>query len=317
VLTHLEEFFSSDRKVRWRVIVVSSLVVAGWGIAAELSGKSVRDAQVEASVVGVLVFLTQVFAYCMKRAMNHASARVEWISPRFPRRLALAAGALLFLGLVPAPLLEAEILRRRFKALASQTPLPDSEKIAELLSSRSSLNRPSQDLNRAERISGIIPSGDGPGANRDNYVYTIIGGSRSPRGFSMLPFVVNRGVNAIREMPAIGFTGLTYSEADAAIIGLIRPDTGPPETTRAPFFARTFVVSARAGTAIYLDYFQFKNLVFLDSNIQYDGGPTSLRNVMFINCTFSLKQEPATIHFAEAVMAHGSTDFIQPLPDHR
>jgi hypothetical protein len=82
------------------------------------------------------------------------------------------------------------------------------------------------------------------------------------------------------------------------------------------YFARTFVVFAPAGATIYLDYFQFRNLVFVDSNIGYEGGATSLYNVTFINCTFSLKQEPAVIRLAAAVMAHGSTDFTQPLQDH-
>jgi hypothetical protein len=314
MLTHLEEFFSSDRKARWRVIVVSSMVVAGWGAIRELSGKSVRDAQVEASIVGALVFMVQVFAYCVRRAMNDASTGADWITPRFPRRLALAAGALLFLGLIPAPLLEAEILRRRFKALAGQTPLPDSEAIAELLNSRSALNRPSRDLNKAEPLPGVISSREGREKD-DGYTYMVMGGHRSPRGFSMLPYRVNSGVDPIRTMPTIQFIGLTDSEADSAIVGTIRPIKGMLETSRPPYFARTFVVFAPAGSTVYLDYFQFRNLVFVDSNIGYDGGATSLNNVTFINCTFSLKQEPAVIRFAAAVMAHGSTDFTQPLQD--
>jgi hypothetical protein len=245
--------------------------------------------------------------------VKRENAPVEWVSFGLSRRLAIAAGTLLFVGLVPAPLLEADILRRRFRTLAGQSPLPDTEEIAELLSSRTSLNRPSRDLNKAEPLPGVVPASAG-GANADEYTYMVMGGHRSPRGFSILPYRVNKGVDPIEKMPAIQFIGLTDSEVDAAIIGTIRPVEGMPEIPKAPFFVRTFVVLAPAGSSIYLDYFQFKNVVFVDSNIEYDGGPTSLRNVTFLHCTFSLKQGPATIQFAEAVMAPGSTSFTKPLP---
>ncbi|HXB74053.1 MAG TPA: hypothetical protein VNY05_37790 [Candidatus Acidoferrales bacterium] len=130
----------------------------------------------------------------------------------------------------------------------------------------------------------------------------------------MLQFRVDRGINPVRSMPKIQFVGLTASEAEGAIVGLIRRKN-MPEIPKAPLFARTFVVSTPPGSAIYLDYSHFKNLIFVDSSIRYDGGPAFLENVRFINCSFSLKQAQPTIRFAEAVMSHGSTDFTQPLPD--
>src|SRR5229473_7509329 len=109
MLIRLNELIGPDRRTRWKIIFVSGGIIASWGIIREALGGSVRDAQIEATMVGAIAFFAQCFAYCSKRSGIAAPLPIG----AFPRRFAVAAGVLLFLSLVPAPLLNAEILRRR------------------------------------------------------------------------------------------------------------------------------------------------------------------------------------------------------------
>lgn len=51
-----------------------------------------------------------------------------------------------------------------------------------------------------------------------------------------------------------------------------------------------------------LDGFFWKDIVFENTRIEYDGGPMALQNVRFINCTFTMKYTPRADKFAELIL---------------
>jgi hypothetical protein len=75
-------------------------------------------------------------------------------------------------------------------------------------------------------------------------------------------------------------------------------------------FPQYIGVNATPGTAILLDGVRFKNVIFINSQIRYDGEtPPVLENVVFVNCVFAIKQNAQTMRFAAAVMSPGPTHF--------
>lgn len=59
------------------------------------------------------------------------------------------------------------------------------------------------------------------------------------------------------------------------------------------------------GGVVGLDGMQYKNVAFINSVIVYDGEPTSLNNVYFINCTFQMKFEQRAKGLAVALLSDG------------
>jgi hypothetical protein len=51
-----------------------------------------------------------------------------------------------------------------------------------------------------------------------------------------------------------------------------------------------------------LDGMQFKNVVFRDVRIVYNGGPVRMNNVYFVNCTFEMRQLPNSQNLALAML---------------
>jgi hypothetical protein len=51
-----------------------------------------------------------------------------------------------------------------------------------------------------------------------------------------------------------------------------------------------------------LDGLHWKNSIFQNMRIEYDGGPVELENVRFINCTFVMKYSPRAETFADMVL---------------
>jgi hypothetical protein len=58
------------------------------------------------------------------------------------------------------------------------------------------------------------------------------------------------------------------------------------------------------GTApVVLDGLYLKRVIFTDTHIIYKGGPLTMENVFFINCTFEIQQQPQGQAFAQAVLS--------------
>lgn len=86
----------------------------------------------------------------------------------------------------------------------------------------------------------------------------------------------------------------------------MEPLTGPFEPQQhGPEF---FVVSGR-GVELILDGFRLKNVVIHDMQVSYDGGPLTMENVYFVNCTFVINKKPLVERFAQNVIASVPTSF--------
>jgi len=88
---------------------------------------------------------------------------------------------------------------------------------------------------------------------------------------------------------------------DAALAEPIGRSLLPSSTTLAPAFLILDTVS------VSLDGYRFKNVIFRNSTIKYDGGPLRMENVYFVNCTFEIPPNQHGREFAEKVITGVAT----------
>ncbi len=62
-----------------------------------------------------------------------------------------------------------------------------------------------------------------------------------------------------------------------------------------------------------LDGMILRHVVLRKTKVFYNGGDTSLQDVIFVDCTFTLKNEPTARMFALSVLAHSQVTFPAPL----
>lgn len=323
-MSTLVEFFGIDRKSRWRVIALSALITAGWGIAAETSGKSIRNAQLEATLVGALAFAAQVSFYCFKRSVVGFSNLGQNIDYRFPRRIAVSAAILLLIGSVPAPLLEAEMLRRRFRALVRDESPPDPRAISDIIlrarevKARLEPNlisnagfRLLQDAEHGNTLEGqralsaildyksFLDSGAAPdtvGAKPDLMNSWIEINLHNPEGIDV----------GTRQAPHVEQLGVAPESEGSVMQSLDNTFGRPPKRPLSP---RVYVVTSKSGWGIQLDDMRYKNVIFKNSEIFYRGGPVELINVYFVNCRFMRYDSPRWSEFAKAILASSAVTF--------
>ena len=120
MVSRIDELFGSDRASRWRMIGVSAAGVATWGILSELSGKPVREAQINATIFGALVFFVQLLVYCLH--VTTSPMRIEGVM-NISRRLATATTVAILFAAIPAPMIEAAVLDRRLRKLTRDPTL--------------------------------------------------------------------------------------------------------------------------------------------------------------------------------------------------
>jgi hypothetical protein len=60
-----------------------------------------------------------------------------------------------------------------------------------------------------------------------------------------------------------------------------------------------------------LDEIQLRNVVFRNVHISYLGGPTIIKNVYFIDCTFNVNTSPNARQFAKAILVQASSTSFQ------
>ena len=157
-MRRLDELFGPDTRSRWRILAISALTIAVTGALSELENRTVRDAQILATMLGVVAFLVQVGAYCL----HESTAQVVRASKRrlepmmaIPRRLIAAAVTVAIVAVLDAFTARksvAAILDKTLRmSLREPTLSPkDAERVADCLRSaaRGPLSLPPQTLTR-------------------------------------------------------------------------------------------------------------------------------------------------------------------------
>ncbi len=82
-----------------------------------------------------------------------------------------------------------------------------------------------------------------------------------------------------------------------------RPNVGKPDVGRGK------QVALAEGGTIELDDLRMRHVVLRGTKVFYYGGPTELLDVVFVGCTFVLKNAPQTQQFALAVFSSAPTTF--------
>jgi hypothetical protein len=100
-----------------------------------------------------------------------------------------------------------------------------------------------------------------------------------------------------------GFGGAA-SEQDSARVGLL---SQPTES-----LGSHFVLIEGKADSIVLDGVFLKNVVIKDADVIYDGGPTQLENVYFVNCTLHFHLRPKSIALSHQILAYTPVSFSAP-----
>src|ERR1035437_8094045 len=97
MLMRLDELLGVDRAARWRIILVSGLGITIWGMVSELGKVPIHEAQVNATIFGVVIFIAQVLRYCLhSQTLTANFDRAALISRRLVTTAA-ASALLIFL----------------------------------------------------------------------------------------------------------------------------------------------------------------------------------------------------------------------------
>jgi hypothetical protein len=67
------------------------------------------------------------------------------------------------------------------------------------------------------------------------------------------------------------------------------------------------------GCPVLLDGITWRNVVFINSRVSYNGGAVILENVTFVNCTFDAKRNPNTQKFLQYAALRESSFKVYPL----
>jgi hypothetical protein len=153
-----------------------------------------------------------------------------------------------------------------------------------------------------------------------DYIYYIVGGrDNPPPGLTVLAFSIDEAhrhwvPNDV--IPMLSLLG-SFSNSPGAAVEPIAShltdlwgEVSRDAAYRKPAtYARQMVVQARPGTKVILDGLSFRNVVFRNSSIRYDGGPLILDNVLFVDCTFTFEKVPGATRFAKAIAGSTFTHF--------
>jgi len=144
-----------------------------------------------------------------------------------------------------------------------------------------------------------------------------------------LPFLPDlrdsRGYDAYLKIWPPGSEGsagqLTSMPADTCLVGHAPQDTAarvePLEKPNPKSSDAQFIVFdwRRSEVLVGLDGMRLRNVIIRNARIRYDGGPTDLRNVYFVNCTFAWTRRTLPgQEFAKALFEAPSVTFETAVP---
>jgi hypothetical protein len=112
-----------------------------------------------------------------------------------------------------------------------------------------------------------------------------------------------------KQAPQVEHVGIA-PESEGAIMQSLSGQFGHPPNR--PLSPRFYVVTSRPGWGLQLDGMRYKNVIFKNSEIFYDGGPVELINVYFINCRFTKNDSPPWSEFAKTLLVSSPVRFESP-----
>jgi hypothetical protein len=299
----LDRLFDADTKARWRIIVVSAVTIATCGVFAELNEAKTRDAQIWATVVGVLVFSAQVLWYARSRSL------VEIVKSRrrtlLQSALAVAVTSLLAIfAFFSAPAVEAAILNRRLREALEPRKSSSEQAIATSMIIKDAVR--SQVKLRADLIRTATSDFEKKGTPEAWQAVLDLMHYHSSL-IVPVPRLVYGGLDIAEPnryhisvhgepFPHMRNSGITVRVEDAALYEKIT------EHPNAQFQTGVSSILVEAGSGMNLDGFRVKHVTFKDTSIFYDGGPLELEDVYFGNCTFYVADNLGGRQFSDVVI---------------
>jgi hypothetical protein len=295
----LDQLLNDDIVARWRLISISAFVVALVGFAAQLTGSAVRDAQITATIVGCLVFASQVALYLLPahKVLSSIGQRRTYLV-RSGLTIA-ASAAIAFMVSASAPKVQAAILNRRLKAALAEL---HSESVQP---AQAAGNVFKTALNARVHLRPDLVAQATAELKADRNAETwqaymalltyIVNWRYDPEG---LEWRLDRLNEILRTAPVCGsrnegFNAAEFTTKDGRVTKFADISKWPKA-----IFSCSLVLDGRTLSDTDLDYLVVK----------YHGGPADMKNVRLTTVKFDLDDTPNARRLAEAILnAHDNT----------
>lgn len=100
----------------------------------------------------------------------------------------------------------------------------------------------------------------------------------------------------------VSFAGEASSDNSAQIGELSKMETATPGSAY-------IVINASPQAVIIIDGLYLKNVIVTNATVEYDGGPSRLKNVYFVNCEFVSPLTPNGRDLGKTILTSASTTF--------
>jgi len=300
---NFEFFFLSDDDARWKAIGWIIAVVGCLGsLEFVVLSSNVDDVILTMGGIGMLMFIAWITLYCSaprtkKNAVPTLLSRRGFVF----QTSAILAAALMGIGIRRV---QAEIVDRELED-ASLFPTKQesiNDVTAVLQKAKATQVRISADTTKRAGTRFAEASLSAPDAWPAtqallNYKSSLNTSHPNPRPQVRLPFRTFAYYTWFTAVPSTGVTyalGLSNPPDVAEVHPLDKPDVNVNQIPRATFF---LITVAR----LKLDGMFMKNVIIKDSQVDYYGGEMVLRNVYFVNCTFSINLSQNGVQLAKGM----------------
>jgi hypothetical protein len=299
VLERLDILLDVDTRSRWRIILISALAISVSGFVGERAGERVRDAQVAAAVIGLIVFCSQTFLYTLSPGALRASFSVQRRTYLLRSAVTIAASAMLaIVASVSAPLAQAAALNRRLREALAHPDGHAARAAGQILFyAAHSQAQPRIDLvtRLAHEYAHIAVAPErGQEAAWDAYVAALnyIVNWRAARRDPETLQASMRALDSVKNAPVCGPNNeaLMVSEAWARKGQWLSVE------------ALKEWPNGLHDCRLVIDGKNLFDVLLFNVIVEYHGGPATLNNVRFLAANFQLDNTPNARKLAEALL---------------
>jgi hypothetical protein len=334
MMNRLLFLFSHDAKSRWRIVLVSAIGFALTGFAYESSGSRLNDATNAAMSAGGLFFFGQLIFYVVGTARLRVVSRSLAFGRRKLRREIILAVCVSLLITASSPGVAANVLNRRLRAsivtVGSSGSLQAAARGVRTLEIANSFNvslNPSLVTDFRNRVTEAAAAQSelsdlawrSAQASLEQKTLqprlrSLIHERRWVGGAEWLKGATPRNINGLEYEGTKSY--FTEVEKISDCWGAFYIGTKSPQeeigVRSCPQF-RLIVGNLRTAPPLpELDGFHFRNIIFQNVHVVYNGGPLVMENVAFIDCEFEMPENNQTKRLTELVAGNDVISAVLP-----
>jgi hypothetical protein len=316
--TRLFNLFFEDGANRLRMYTVSAVTAIGLGWLSLLLGASPEESLRGSVVAAFLIITAWTLVYCTQAK----SVSLDNVGLVTPRRAMIAMGVIAAATALGLELknIEAAIINRKLKRLGDPKKMDD--RTIEMVTSaiiyakdndlpgdlRSTTETGISFLEMAYTQPKALEAAQGYLGYRTNFNRNLIA-VKNASEIATTPYAGDETHYAQRFLPGFATPRITVGGSVPADRGVRMNRIGVDENVQ-----RHDEVMLVEGGGYYLDEVEIRHVVFRYTTLAYDGGPLILEGVVFVNCSFILRDTPIVNAFARQVFTSSSVNFLNLSP---